>query len=233
MRTLIYVPIIHTSADLGSMAKDVTKRAVAALGEEIWTKHRNTVEGFWDAISNYFDSIDVKDMKIYQDGMVADGQVGKKIVEETSKAGSKNHQLLLKLLERGAVLAKTEDLKIVTQEYNRLLAITQAKSIVQKIIALVKYRLTRKRLLKKRDLFIAERIDESLGPEEKGIIFIGAFHKIKEKLPKNIQVTELKDREKVEEYQRLLPFHNKHQQRFDELAEYLVSRLGTVPCAFI
>ena len=33
MRTLIYVPVIHTSADLGSLAGDVTKRSIADLGE--------------------------------------------------------------------------------------------------------------------------------------------------------------------------------------------------------
>jgi len=233
MRTLIYVPIIHTGADLGSIAKDVTKRGIATLGEEIWTKHRSTVDGFWDAISHYFDSIDAANVRIYQDGMVAEGEIGKKIVTEMSKASSKNYQLISRLLERGAFLVKTEDFELVKEEYNKLLAITRAESTVRKIVALIKYKLAKSRLLCERDIFIAERINQTLGDGETGIIFIGAVHKIKEKLPKNIQITELKDREKVEEYQRLLPFHNKHQRRFDELAEYLVSRLGTVPCVFI
>jgi len=233
MRTLIYVPIIHTGADLGSIAKYVTKRGIATLGEEIWTKHRSTVDGFWDAISHYFDSIDAANVRIYQDGMVAEGEIGKKIVTEMSKASSKNYQLISRLLERGAFLVKTEDFELVKEEYNKLLAITRAESTVRKIVALIKYKLAKSRLLCERDIFIAERINQTLGDGETGIIFIGAVHKIKEKLPKNIQITELKDREKVEEYQRLLPFHNKHQRRFDELAEYLVSRLGTVPCVFI
>jgi hypothetical protein len=70
MRTLIYIPVIHTSADLGSIAKEVAKRGIRDLGQELWEKHRKTVEGFWDVVSDYFDSIDVKDMKIYQDGML-------------------------------------------------------------------------------------------------------------------------------------------------------------------
>jgi len=37
-------------------------------------------------------------MKIYQDGIVAEGEIGKKIVEETSKSGSKNYQLVSRLL---------------------------------------------------------------------------------------------------------------------------------------
>lgn len=225
MRTLIYVPVIHTSADLGSMAKDVTNRGIANLGEEIWTKHRKTVEGFWDAIAHYFDSLDVKGMKLYQDGMITEDEIGMKIVEDTAKAGSKNYQLLLRLLNRGAVLVKTEDFKLVKQEYDRLLAITQAKSTIRKIIAFAKYKLLKAILLNKRDSFIARRIDQTLEEDEKAILFLGALHKIKKKLPKDIRVREIKDSSKVRKYQKLLPFHNRHKKRFDELGEYLVSEV--------
>jgi hypothetical protein len=225
MRTLIYVPVIHTSADLGSIAKEVAKRGIRDLGQELWEKHRRTVEGFWDVVSDYFDSIDVKDMKIYQDGMVADDEIGKKIAEDTAKAGSKNYQLILKLLERGAILMKTEDFKLVKKEYDRLRAITGAKSITRKIIAFIKYKLVKAVLLNKRDAFIARRIDETLGPNESGILFVGAFHKIKNKLSESIHVTEIKDAEKVGCYQRLLPFHNKYRKQFDELAKYIVSEI--------
>ena len=225
MRTLIYVPIIHTSADLGSIAKDVTKRGIANLGEEIWTKHRKTVDGFWDVISHYFDSLDVTGMKIYQDGMIAEDEIGKKIAEDTAKAGSKNYQLLLRLLERGAILVKTEDFKLVKKEYDRLLAITRAKSTIRKITAFLKYKLLKDILLNKRDAFIAGRIDQTLKVNEKAVLFIGALHKIKKNLPKDIQVREIKDSSKVRKYQKLLPFHNRRKQRFDELGRYLVSEV--------
>lgn len=223
MRTLIYVPVIHTSPDLGSMAKEVAKRGVTGLGEELWEKHRKTVEGFWDVISDYFDSMDVNGVKIYQDGMVGEEDVGRKIVEDTAKVGSKNYQLVLRLLERGAILMKTEDLKLVKKEYDRLRAITQAKSITHKIIAFIKYRLVKTVLLNKRDAFIARRIDETLGPNKKGVLFVGAFHKIKKRLPKNIQVKEIKEIVKVKTYQKLLPFHSKYRKQFDKLGGYLVS----------
>jgi DNA-binding protein len=223
MRTLIYVPVIHTSADLGSIAKEVAKRGIRDLGQELWEKHRKTVEGFWDVVSDYFDSIDVKDMKIYQDGMVAEDEVGKKIAEDTAKAGSKNYQLILKLLDRGAVLVKTEDFKLVKKEYDRLLAITQAKSITKKIIAFIKYKLVKVILLNRRDNFIANRIEQTLKAEGKAILFIGAFHNIKKRLPKDIQIKEVKDAAKVKRYQKLLPFYNKNGKQFDELGKYLVS----------
>jgi len=225
MRTLIYVPVIHTSADLGSIAKEVAKRGIRDLGQELWEKHRRTVEGFWDVVSDYFDSIDVKDMKIYQDGMVAEDEVGKKIVEDTAKAGSKNYQLILKLLDRGAVLVKTEDFKLVKKEYDRLCAITQAKSITKKIIAFIKYKLVKVILLNRRDNFIASRIEQTLKADEKAILFIGAFHNIKKRLPLDIRIKEVKDAAKVKRYQKLLPFYNKNGKQFDELGKYLVSEV--------
>ena len=222
MRTLIYVPIIHTSADLGSIAEHVTKRGTADLGQELWEKHRRTVEGFWNAISDYFDSIDVDGVKIYQDGMVADGEVGQKIAEDTAKAGSKNYELILRLLQKGAVLMKTEDFKLVKREYDKLRAITEAKSMTRKILTFIKYKLAKTILLNRRDTFIAKRIDRTLEPGEKAILFIGAFHKIKNRLPKSIQIKEVKDTAKVRKYQKLLPFYNKNGKQFDELGKYLV-----------
>jgi hypothetical protein len=225
MRTLIYVPIIHTSADLGSVAEDVSKRCIASLGEEIWAKHRKTIEDFWDVISDYFGSLDVRGMKIYQDGLVGEGEIGKNIVEETAKAGSRNYRLVAKLLEKGAILVKTEDFKLVRQEYDRLLAITQAKSTLRKIMAFLKYKLIKVSLLNKRDTFIAQKIDKTLEIGEKGILFIGAFHNIKKRLPKNIRVEEIKDTVKVRKYQKLLPFYNRNRRQLDELSSYLVSEI--------
>jgi hypothetical protein len=226
MRTLVYVPVIHSSADLGSIAKEVARRGVADLGQDLWEKHRRTVEGFWNVVSDYFDSMDVNGVKIYQDGMVAENEVGKKIVEDTAKAGSKNYQLILRLLERGAILMKTEDFKLVKKEYDRLRAITEAKSTAQKIVAFIKYKLIKAILLNKRDAFIARRIDQTLKADEKAILFIGAFHDIMKRLPKSIQIKEIKDAGKVKKYQKLLPFYHKNGKQFDELGKYLVSEVA-------
>jgi hypothetical protein len=237
MRTLIYVPVIHTSADLGSIAEHVAKKGISDLGQELWEKHKRTVEGFWDAVSDYFESMDVTGVKIYQDGMVADDEVGRKIVEDTARAGSKNYQLILRLLDRGAVLIKTEDLSLVRKEYDRLKAIVRAPSITRKLIAFVKYRLIRTALLNKRDAFIAETIEQTLRAGEKGILFIGAFHRVKKKLTGGsrpspsaptsapVRVIEIKEAAKVKKYQELLPFYRKRQRLFDELGAYLIAEI--------
>lgn len=223
MRLLIYIPVIHTSADLGSLAKDVTKRGITELGEEVWKEHMKRVEGFWDVISHYFDSMDVSGMKIYQDGMVADGEVGQKIVEEGIKSGSKNYEIISKLLQKGAILVKTEDFKLVKEERDRLLAMTQSKSITLKLIALIKYKLVKNRLLIKRDKFIAKRIDETLNQGETGIIFIGAYHNIIPLLDKDILVKEVKDLEKIKDYQRTFLHWKEDREKFEALSMYLIS----------
>ena len=228
MRKLIYVPIIHMSADMGSIAKKLNEKGITAFGEEFWKGHRETISGFWDVISHYFDYIDMdtrnrKKMKIYQDGMIAEREVGQKIVEEGIKSGSKNYELVLRLLKRGAILVKTEEFKMVKEELDRLLAITKSKSTSKKLIAFIKYRLIKNRLLNKRDEFISKRIDKTLKQDEIGILFLGAYHNIKKRLPKDIQIIELKDREKVMEYQKLVPFYNKNKERFEELSRYLIS----------
>ncbi|MEK6690124.1 MAG: hypothetical protein AABY78_02340 [Nitrospirota bacterium] len=227
MRTLLYVPIIHTSADLGSIAKEVTKRGIADLGEEVWEGHIKTIEGFWNAISDYFDSIDVSGMKIYQDGMVAEGEIGEKIVEEGLKSGSKNYEIVYKLIQRGAVLVKTEDFNLVIIERDRLLKITQAKTVAKKLFGFIRYKLTKNMLLNKRDEYIVQRIDETLHEDQTGILFIGAYHDIKRKLPRGIQIKEIKDKQKVKEYRQLLPFSKKHRKRFEELSKYLISKVET------
>lgn len=226
MRYLIYVPVIHTSADLGSMGEDVASRGIADLGEDIWKKHRKTVDGFWDAILRYFDSLDVTGMKLYQDGMITDGEVGQKIVDETARAGSINYELVAKLIKKGAVLIKTEDFNLVKEERDSLLSIMGAKTVRQKLTALAKYKYSKNRLLDKRDKFIAEQISRTLNDKEKGIIFIGAYHNVRKMLPEDIQIMEIKDADKVKEYQALLPFNKKKKERFEELGGYLIKEIN-------
>jgi len=225
-RKLIYVPIIHTSEDMGSLADNLTKIGIDKFGRNFWKQREKTVERYWEVISEYFDSIDVAGFKVYQDGMVADGEMGKKIVKEGKKSGSRNFQLLSRLLDRGAILVKTEDVKLAKKERDRLLNIIRAKSKMAKGVALIKSKLQKNKLLEMRDRFIARRIKETLAHNETGIIFIGAYHEIREKLPEDITVRELKDREKVKEYHKLLPLYKKRKKRFEELTQYLTSEIN-------
>jgi len=226
MKTLIYIPIIHSMVDLGSIAEDVAKRAVRDLGEEIWKEHGKTIDGFWDSVVNYFDSIDVSGMKIYQDGMVAEGEVGKQIVGDISKTGSKNYMLLSNLLKRGALLAKTEDFGLVKKERDRIVEVTKALNTVTKLVAYFKYKFTKNILLQKRDMYVVKRICETLNHGETGILFMGAYHNIIPKLRREMQITEIKKVEKIKDYQKLLLCHNRNKEKFKNLSEYLISPIA-------
>ena len=227
MKKLIYVPIIHMSADLGSIAKIVDKKGVAGFGEEFWSRHKKTVSGFWDSIIKYFADLEVKDFKIYQDGLVVGGEVGQKIVEEGVKSGSKNYEVINDLLKKGAVLVQTEDFPLVKKERDRIVKISKAKTITGKLIAYLMYKLTKDRLLEKRDNYITKRIDETLEHGgEKGILFLGAYHNIIPELSKKVQITEVKEAKKVRDYQRLLLSFRRNKEEFEELAKYLVSPLS-------
>lgn len=223
MRKLYLVPIIHTSSDMGSLAGALAQGAIAELGQELWQKHKRTVSGFWDSIARFFASLDVNGFKIYQDGLVADGVVGLRIIREGINLGSKNYEIIGNLLERGAVLVKTEDLALVRQEHAYITKMARSKSLKEKESAALRYKLARSRLLRQRDDFIAKKIKETLGEGETGILFLGAYHDILAKLPDNIRVTQVKDVAKVKEYHQTLASTKKYSQHLQQLALYLVS----------
>jgi len=224
MRTLLYIPIIHTEADLGSVGEDIAKRGLREFGETLWKKHQETVLGFWDAIARYFDLIEVSGFKIFQDGMAADGELGMTIVREAVKTGSRNYQIVSELIRKGAILVMTEDINLVKEERDWILRITQAKSRTQKFDAAMKYKLAKKNLLEKRDKFIGKQINDTLQEGENGILFIGAFHNVRKWLQKDIAVEEIKDINKVKEYQKLLQFYRNNKERVEKLGIYLMDK---------
>ena len=227
MRTLIYVPIIHSKADMGSMGEELNSRRVSLQGENKWQKHDDTVNGYWDAIESYFENIDIniRGIKIYQDGMFVDGEMALKIIDEGIKSGSKNSEIVSKLLGRGAILIKTEDFKMVKAEYDGLHSVLKAKTTVKKLFLLVRYKISKPLLLARRDQFIAGRIAETLGQTETGILFIGAFHNVMKRLPKDIAVIELKEIAQIRKYQNAIQSLVKIEtQQIEKLAEYLIKK---------
>lgn len=224
MQTIIYVPIIHSRADMGSLAAALEERGIAGFGKEFWMEHEKTIVGFWNAIIRYFDGVKVTGFNIYQDGLIADGAGGQYIVDEALKAGSKNYELVSMLLKRGAVLVKTEDWDLVNSERNYLLKIVKATSLPAKILAYIRYRMIKNSLLKKRDKYIIGRILETLPLDGTGILFVGAYHNVAKMLPAGMNVIKVKDPEMVREYQELLPFYTRNKKRFADLAAYLLAK---------
>lgn len=222
MKKLLYVPIIHAEADLGRVAPIIDKRSSQICGKERWTQHKKVVSGFWDSIANFFGALNASNLKIYQDGLMIDGELGKKIVAEGAKKGSKNHEIVLKLMEKGARIMKTEDLSLLKEEYKSIIKLSETKSPIEKMLVYIGYKLRKNPLMKKRDKFIAERINETLQDGEVGVLFIGVYHNVLPRISKDIMVYEVKERSKVKGYFDELVWR-KDEKRFDELAEYLAS----------
>ena len=208
---------------MGFFGPALGEGANAVLGQELWQKHKEIVSGFWDSVARFFDSLDGNGFKVYQDGMVADGTEGLRIIREGIALQSENYEIIGKLLERGAILVKTEDLALVRQEHAYITKIVGSKSLKGKEIAALRYKLAQSKLLRQRDDFIARRIKETLSEEEPGILFIGAYHDVIPKLPQDIEIKEVKKTEKVREYQRLLSNPRRDKRHFEQLAQYLIS----------
>jgi Na+/phosphate symporter len=110
------------------------------------------------------------------------------IVTELAKAGSRNHQILLRLLEKGATIMGTESSELLVEEYElvkQILATGDTSSIVrmannQKALS--------ESVLRRRDQCIADRINKTLRAGETGIIFLGLLHALGRWLDKDIQV---------------------------------------------
>ena len=228
MRNLYVIPIIHMSADMGSIASTLDDRGIAKLTPELWQRHKGVVSAFWDSIGRFLDALDVNGFKVYQDGLVADGEEGLRIVRESVSQGSKNYEIVGRLLERGAVLVKTESLSLVKQEYNYITKMTRSKSLKEREVAALRYKLARGKLLKQRDEFIAGRINETLAEGETGILFIGAYHDVVHRLAPDIRVGQVKEVARVKEYHKSLINTKRNDQQLQELSEYLVLPVSSV-----
>ncbi len=220
MRKLLYVPIIHTEFDMGSVASAIEGKSASLCGEERWAKHKETVAKFWQSLTRYFDSLDATNLKIYQDGLPADGELGRKIIEEGARRGSKNHELILNMMQRGAEIRRTEDPSLLQEEYKYITRLARSKSFAEKALAYAGYKLRKGRLMDERDKFIAKTLNETLKEGETGVLLMGSHHNVAPYLAKDIAVEEVKEREKVNAYFKELASRG-DERRFEQLAEYL------------
>lgn len=217
MRRLLYIPVIHDEADLGSSAPDLAQGSAALAGERRWAMHRETASRFWRNVSDCLPRVDAPKMRLYQDGLAADGATGRRIVEEGARRGSRNYQLLLDLLNHGAALQATEHPALLLQEHANLRAANrQAPSAEQ-----------RQRLLDARDTYIANVISSTLQQEELGVLFIGAAHHVLGRLAPDITVQKAKDPDALQTYMQELLL-GRDSPELDALARYVAAPVELV-----
>ncbi len=222
MRKLLYIPIIHGEADLGGAAEAITSTSTLAAGKDRWTRHLQTVDQFWKNIAEYLRTHDRKRMKLYHDGMPSDGDMGRLIVLQAAKRGSRDYQLVQELVDGGAELRKTEDIALLLAEDINIRNALQKEGGQPNIRNQEQYRRTRDDLTEKRDRFIASAINSTLREPELGVLFIGAGHNVVPLLATDISATMVKDQNKIKSYFEEL-FSGKNKKRFEELSSYLAS----------
>lgn len=198
-RTLIYVPIIHTNPDLGSLAADVEEKAVKLLGS-YWREHKRTVRQYWQEIKRFVEGKTVRNVVIFQDGMPEGGETAQAMIDTLAQTGSPNYQLLKHLTKKGARMQKTEDPELLKQEYQLTKGLAARKNLMSTIVAFLKYKFTKNKLLHVRDDYIATQINQNLKEGETGMCFLGAYHDVLSKLPSDIKIVLVKGPDKVREY---------------------------------
>ncbi len=192
MRALIYVPIVHSEVDLGSMATELKQRFAEAFGEAEWTRRHSSVEAMWDGLRNKLFALPLswERTRVYQDGLPVCGRESA-IVHELAAKGGRNHQLLVELMERGALLMGTEDPALMLAEYRRIPKLLQAAKRQAPDAVVAALREEGEAILRQRDAFIARRIDTTLQEGETGILFLGLLHRVDELLEGKFDVRHL------------------------------------------
>lgn len=195
MRRLIYVPIIHTMADMGSKAEALRQESLKRFGAVRWEQSRRLIDEAWEGIRTRLLSLKLpwERVRIYQDGLPASG-MELEIAREVAALGSKNYQLVMELVRRGARLMGTESAELLIREHTHIKRIAEAETDAEREEAKRGYAAESAEILKARDAFIARRITETLEEEEIGVLFLGMMHEVDRLLPEEIQVEFLIDR---------------------------------------
>lgn len=222
MRKLLYIPIIHTETDLGSMASSIEASTAALLGEKRWARHKETIARFWQAVADYLSSIEATNLKIYQDGLAAGGDLGQRIVEVGAKRGSNNYGIILNLVRRGAEVRATEDAAMLQEEYDRLGKLTRPGLTAPTGLAHQEYETAQEHLTQERDKYIAANINATLREGEVGLLFLGAYHNVLPHLAPDILVEQVKEHTKVQAYFKAL-MQKRSEAEWERLAAYLAA----------
>jgi hypothetical protein len=189
-RSLIHLPIIHTQADMGALSGAIKEMTIRRLGQQGWERHVHLIDEFWTRIEEAIDSwaLPWERVRLYQDGLPICGREAE-ILADLAKAGSRNHRLLLRLQERGAILMGTESAELLVREYKLVKESVAAGNSPKALRLEARHRTLSNALLKERDKAIAQRINATLRHGETGLLFLGMLHSVEGWLAQDIQVT--------------------------------------------
>ena len=191
-RKLIYIPILHTQHDMGSLAEGVRETTVKKVGKKLWQHHVRAIDEMWGGIRQRIVRMNLSfnHVYLYQDGLPLCGKE-KPIVTELANQGSPNHRILEWMINHGATLVGTENPKLLIQEYNFIKQILSAPNNKQKEAWVKQYEKAAPKLMNERDRFISDQINKTLPMGGVGFLFIGLLHRVDELLAMDIRVSYL------------------------------------------
>ena len=174
---------------MGALSEPIQRLKVKRLGRKGWERNVNLVDKLWSEIEQAIESLVLPygRVRIYQDGLPVCGREVE-IVAELAKAGSRNHRLLLRLKEKGATIMGTESSELLVEEYQ---LVKEAFALGTPQVATrgeARRKALRDSLLKRRDQYMACRVNGTLRTGETGLIFLGMLHSVGPWLDKDIQV---------------------------------------------
>jgi hypothetical protein len=185
-RKLVYLPIVHTAADMGTLGASIRGMKLSTLGRQGLKHNAEVVDKMWEELERVVSNLPVPPgtVRVYQDGLPVCGHE-QEIVSELAGAGHRNHRLLLKLQVRGAMLMGTESPELLVEEYQLATAAFAAGASVRTEL---RQKQLRDMLLEKRDRYIGDRINRTLGAGESAILFMGMLHQVTRYLDPDIEV---------------------------------------------
>ncbi len=186
---MIYIPIIHTKIDMGALNESIRRSTLHKMGQAALKRKMNMIEKTWSKIEKFIDELELpfERVRLYQDGLPVCGRETE-IVKELANAGSRNHRLLFRSMERGATIMGTESAELLVEEYELVKKILSPEDTLEARKIGAHQKALSNLLLRKRDQYIADRINYTLQICETGILFLGMLHSLENLLDEDIRV---------------------------------------------
>ena len=185
IRSLIYVPVLHTQKEAGEILISLKRDEAVPSSDTSLAEQEKSVKEMWDGIHEKIQNANIScsTMRIYQDAMPVCGRE-KEIAEKLAQKSSRNHQLILELVRKGASLEGTEDPELLIEEYDNLSQLISKAFVSMQSYrdSLNEYKEKGAKLMMQRDAFIAARIKSTLKEGETPLVFMGVRHELEKLL---------------------------------------------------
>ena len=175
---------------MGALSGAIRRLTIEKLGEQEWERNVRAIDQLWTGIRETIEQWDLpySRVRLYQDGLPNCGREVQ-IVTDLANAGSPNHQLLLYLMQKGAVLMGTESPDLLLEEYLLIQQVLDARDLGEAEQVEARQEALSHSLLERRDRYVAQRINETLCQAETGVLFLGMLHSLEGLLARDIHVS--------------------------------------------